>query len=571
MLFNLLLEKHHRQINLGLAFILIIYPFSLIFQCGELTDTGFHAYNFQVFFENLGSNKIDFLGFTSCLIGALWLKAFPSLGILGLKLLYLVFLYASILITYLLLKHLIENKTILLTTMFCAITFSERYTNFCYQSDIISWFFLIATGFFAIKSFELKNFWFVFISGLLFGVAVLMRFSDIVFLLIFPFIIFYKNYYLEKNNLETKNSDTIKFFSYFNIGFIFTVLLFIIILSITNIKDIYFSNIEFFGGKVNNSHNPSNLLNSYLFELLRFVPHFIGVNLMLIVITFLYNRTRKTNKFFLFIFFCTLVFILIYLIYGGYSYASLNKYLIPAVCFLPLFYSIINKDKFSNYSIILCALALSQVSGTDTGLFLKLSFGSIALIPLSLIILLDKKEIVYNSIKLNTVLIAKLSIFLFTFFSIFSKFASVYGVGDGISIRFKAIYVVNNEKMKGILTTIERAKHIESLCNSIENNSNIDSKMLIFGHEPMFYYLTNRRCAVKRFWFANNAINTQELFADINNTIKSDNAFPLIIDLKQKRLGEKGEKSLRIFLNNHGYKLIEAKKDFNIWKNIKSI
>ena len=91
-----LIEKHKRLLFFSFFSFVIIYPLVFIWQCGDLTDTGFFALNYQNFFTDLKLGKVDSLTFLSNLIGALWFKLFPNLGIIGLKFLYVIFLYGII-------------------------------------------------------------------------------------------------------------------------------------------------------------------------------------------------------------------------------------------------------------------------------------------------------------------------------------------------------------------------------------------------------------------------------------------------------------------------------------------
>jgi hypothetical protein len=227
--------------------------------------------------------------------------------------------------------------------------------------------------------------------------------------------------------------------------------------------------------------------------------------------------------------------------------------------------SLIKKDKFSTLVALFCVVTLTQVAGTNTGLFLKLDKGFMVLIPLSLLILSEKKQIVFENIKIHTKPVLVIGISFILFFSLFARIGWIYHVDSGITCRLRCIYPVEHKKMRGILTTKENAAHIKQLSSAIVKNIDNDKNVFIYGHQPMFYYLTETKPPVKKFWLVNNYVQIDELFHSLEKIIDSTGKYPMIVDTKQNIMGEEGQKRFEQFLKEYGYSCIERTKNFDIW------
>lgn len=101
-----------------LVFCTFFYPLLFIWQGIDLTDTGYHATNQHFFFEMLNDGTGNSMIFISNLIGAIWLKIFPYSGLFGLKILYLLFLYGIILLSYRILKQFCNEQNLIWMGLF---------------------------------------------------------------------------------------------------------------------------------------------------------------------------------------------------------------------------------------------------------------------------------------------------------------------------------------------------------------------------------------------------------------------------------------------------------------------
>jgi len=547
-----------------------MYPILFIFQGGDLTDVGYLAMIYQNFFDNLAAGKIIFAeSFLSQFIVATWFKFFPNFGILGLKVLYLLHLYTVVGIIFTILKKVTKNHLLLLVGIFSGLVFYTRYTPMILSYGSISWLFLILTSFSVFKGLTSRNNLYFFLSGVSLVFASLSRLSDIVFVLLMLFVIGYVNLYMNRANFSKYLWLSIKQYSIFISGVISSLVAVSLLFKYLDIYDTFIANLNLIGKSLEDTNTSSysllSLLKSYIRESIVFLPHLLSVVSLMLTTSLVYEYSKIKKSILPFVIFVILLFCTAFFVYKGFSYSSNIKYLVPAFCAFPLIMSLIKKDKFSSLVALFFILMFTQVAGTNTGLFLKLSNGFMVLLPLSILILSQKEQIILDNLKIHTKPILFIGIAFILFFSLFARIGWIYHVDSGITSRLRCIYPIDDKKMAGMLTTKANALHIKQLSSSIAKNIDKDRNLFIYGHQPMFYYLTETTPPVKKFWLTNNYIQVDELFTSLEKSIKSTGKYPMIVDTKQRIMGEKGQKRFEQFLKEYGYKCKERTENFDIW------
>ena len=553
---KILATSDYAKFNIILLSI-FLYPLILIFQGGDLTDTGFLATNYFFFFENINNGFARF--FLTNFIGAMWIKLFPGFGILGLRFLYLVFLWLSIIINYHLLRDFTKSKVLLLFSFFVSTVFLLRNITIFFDYDIASWAFISLANILLVKGNKNNNQTFFLISGIAVGIAMFCKISSLACLLLFILGLIY---------FRLK----IKFVLSFIFGFFLLVLVVFLLMDEFKVLDSYLKSISKLFGLVlfkedlglNTSH--SNLISIYVRSILYFIPFFCFT--IAVYVFIIYSFQLIKNKSLLFILILIIFSLSWYIINNGafrvwntyltFSYLSDLKYIVSGLCLLPLIYG----WRFSGVRFVLLILFLSvigQVLGTNTGLFFKLCYGLTALIPLAVVFLekANKSKFLFLTVFSDSLINFFLCFILF--FSVLSTIGFIYHVEYGIASRTKCTYVTDNPKMTHILTTKENKEKIEVISESITKNLLNFKEMYIFGHQPLFYYLTEKKPAIKNYWLSYNCRTADGLFYELKD-VK-----PVIIDTKEQILGESGQKKLLEFLNKHHYKLKEKNKFVNIW------
>jgi hypothetical protein len=557
-----------KKIEKILFILILIFPILLLFQGGDLTDEGSNALTYQNFYYNLQNNVTFSYSILSDFIGATWLYFFPDLGILGLKFLYLIFYYLIITLIYLVLREVTKNKLLLLFGIFCGVLFSERFTHFGFDRDTASWFFLMLTSFFIIKGLNKRKDIYFFFSGLIYIFACFSRFPDIVFIALLPLVLVYNHNYRVFSFRQI--SIPIKRFLLFIFGTTTSLIITMILFKYLDIYDVFISNLDFIKKSIDisnpSSHSLFNLLKRYFIEGLIFIPHLILIFSLIIIASLIFKYSNANKRYYIFSLFAILVFCTAFIFYRGFHAGSNIKYLVSAFCLFPLLFSIREKDKFSTLVVLFSAISLTQLAGSNTGLFLKLNKGFMVLIPIAIFILYERKEVVFMNTKIYTKPVLNIGISIILFLSAYLRVGTIYHVDRGIGSRLRAVYPIEHEKMRGIFTTKMKAKHIKALTNSIKRNLENQNNLFIYGHQPMFYFLTETIPQVENYWLVDNIVQVEELFSSLEESIKLKQKYPMIVDTKQNVMGESGQLKLEEFLKKYNYSCIERKENYNIWK-----
>lgn len=293
-----------RKINLSntalinlLFFSIIIYPILFIFQGGDLTDEGYLAMIYQDFFDNLAAGKIVVAEmFLSEFIGAIWFKFFPNFGILGLKILYLLYLYSVVGIIFTILKKVTKNHQLLLVGIFCGLVFSTRWTPMILAYDAISWLFLVLTSFFAFKGFTSRNNLCFFLSGVFLVFASLSRLPNIVFVLLMIIVVYYVNLYKNGATFSKYLWLSAKQYSLFISGVICSLIAVFLLFKHLDIYDVFIKNIDLFKNMTDSnnetSYSLSNLIKRYIRENIHFLPQLLSVVSLTVTTSLVYEYSK---------------------------------------------------------------------------------------------------------------------------------------------------------------------------------------------------------------------------------------------------------------------------------------
>lgn len=551
-----------------LTLLILVYPLLFIWQCGDLTDTGYFAIKYQNFFENLKAGQFSVITFLSDFIGASYMYFFPATGVLGLKFLYILFLYAIIFLIYYNLKDFTQNKILLLTGIYCAVAFSERATPFIFAYDIISWLLLLVTGTLIIKGWARRNSLLIFAAGAVFSTAVLCRFPSIIFIIIFPFVLLYSRVYKELIVSKHDIYNFVKEYLIFLTGFITLFTSGWLILNHFNLTSIVILNFISDFHFSSSSHSVTNNAINYLKEIIHFFPFLLLTISLLITTSLIFNYSEKSKSYYPLIMYLGLLFLLCIYVFRDLSYYGNLKYFIPAFCFLPLLVSVFNKDQYSTLVVLFLSLGIAQLAGTNTGFFLKLGYSFMLLIPLSFLILKERKLIEFGNIPIYNQSNLTLGICVIFVFCFISRTGYIYHVDQGPLCRLNSTYPIDHNLMKGIRTTQHNAKHINEVCSAIKNNIGKENTLFIYGHQPLLYYLTAHQPPVRKYWLTNNLVGVDELFGSLGESIRKTGKWPVIVDTKQFVMGESGEKKLNNFFKIYNYKKVVDQQSFSLWKKM---
>lgn len=540
---NILSSKHF------FISIVILYPIVFIFQCGDLTDTGFFANEFYFLQENFATQHVRSTILLTLILGHKWMLFFGPLGLMALKILHLLFLYTLVYFSYLSSQYFLKTNWLRHLSILCGLIFASRITNFIFDYDIASYTMLAASFYFLTKGMNKKIPTYFIISGLLLGIATLFRFPSL--LAIFPFIIIVL--FEQDNHINFRHP---RFLNWTNT--IFLLLSFCMIISLSFVITLYLNLDETIikgyssinnsvSGSDESSHGVYKLLYKYLSDCVKFTPHFISG----IVILFL-SRWSLQNKITSVLFFVSLgLFIFI-------QYGMLNKHDYDSnLKFLPLimlgFIFVSTKNMFKNASILLViAILLTQVAGSNTGLFLKLSYGMILSLPvfIGLFISSENKWI----LPIHRIKFSLLNLSLILVLSLISRWCWVYHVDDSLRARMEMNHTIQNPKLFGIVTSEKRANYIDDVMDILNDKFLADKDLLIANNEVLFYYLTNKAPLTVDFWLSNYT-NDKIILEEILRNHKNETI--IVLEEENGALQNISTKLMQTIKSKFAYKIIK--------------
>ena len=564
------LEMKYMDCFIGI--LIIFYPFLFIWQGGDLTDTGFHAIHCQNFFKDMTAGVIPSKTVLTYFIGGCWLEVFPRAGVLGLRILYVLFFQGILLFVYLTLKEL-KQRRVLLTGLLCGEVFALRFTGIIFNYDIVSAFFLMLTVVCIWRGFNKNPFWWLFAAGVSAGLAFLVRFPNILIALLIPAVFVYYSWIkFRGHSFKEKISLAVKQYVYFLSGFILVVLCFFMVLRINGLLGFYVSDLvsvkeTLMDGSGKSGHSLLNILYRYAQDVRSFLPYVLVVFFTGVAIS-CFDRFSKSRALTYAVGGLCVLWAMSHF-YGSFSYGNSIRYFVPALCVIPVFFALIlklNSDaRLCSLVLMACMIAFIGVAGSNTGLFLKLSYGLLLLIPLLGLLLWNCRSTEVAGMHVQWRALLSVSAVIILSMSVIIRTGWIYHVSSGLRSRLKATHSVDHKLMRGIYTTRERAEYVNDVLHSINLFIRDDNTLFIYGHEPLFYYLTEHRPPVRTFWMANNVTEPRVLFKKLRDGIFRTGSFPLVVITKKDVLGEKGLSLLCDFLEENNYECLEKTGKYEIW------
>jgi hypothetical protein len=408
---------------------------------------------------------------------------------------------------------------------------------------------LAASFYFLISGINKKISKYFVLSGILVGLATLFRFPS--FLAIFPFLVivlFEHDNYIKFRHPRLLNWTNTIFFS---MGFCVIISLSFFIALYLDVDETILKGFSSINNSVSgadeSSHGVYKLLYKYLSDCVKFTPHFI----LGIVILYLSRWTFK-SKITAALFYVSLgLFVFMqYRLLSKHDYDSNLKFL-PIIMLGFIFVS--TKYLFKNASILLIlAILFTQVAGSNTGLFLKLSYGMILSLPvfIGLFISSENKCI----LPVHRFKFSSLNLMLILVLSLISRWCWVYHVEDSLLARISMNHTIQNPKLFGIMTNEKRAHYINDVMGILNDKYLADKSLLIANNEVLFYYLTNKAPLTVDFWLSNYT-NDNIILEEIERNHKSQTL--IVVSEKSGSLENISTKLMLTLKAKFNYKIIK--------------
>lgn len=178
MIANIRFIDKHNNIAVFLAmFGMTIYASLNIFWGFELVDSGFHLTAFENVFDAPGSVTYNFMYYLTNIVGGFFMCCFPSMGIVGFRVLGALFILLSIWIMYLTLKSDIPISHLLLGASIIVICYVKAPYSF--NNGIFSCFLYVIAVVSIYKGFTIDNTLLIFFGGFVVGINIFTRIPNV--------------------------------------------------------------------------------------------------------------------------------------------------------------------------------------------------------------------------------------------------------------------------------------------------------------------------------------------------------------------------------------------------------
>jgi hypothetical protein len=546
-----ILEDFFDGMNDKLFFILIIFvQVIFIFQGLDFADSGFNADFYSRIFSDPGTVQYNFMYWFTGIIGGLWLKLFPGLGLLGLRIAAVLFTTVTFWITYDLLKKYLHTAPLRLS-LFLIILFLTTAIKEINYDDVTALFFMCAAWFLFTGLSREKSLR-IFLAGAFIALNTFSRLPNILGLALIMAIWF--SGYLNRNTVSQLLRQSLIFLAGFGL---MSVLLFLIMRSMHH--DVIFLNslrlARQIGGSQENSHSLYSMLKMYV------VHYGEALTISIVVIVALWSSSaawRRLKKdfpasipFLPIVKYGLLTILTVICIYRAKKDPDFWFYLFLfyAGTSLIVGFLIITGRQPKNLRILAaigCIMLLVMPVGSN---FVLMTVGKYAvwiIVPITVDFLLNiralSSRVVVSEntqhsyeqvidVKYMTGLRNSCIYLSLIFILSVTYFYPYFDRAD----RSKMRYAINNQHMHGIFTTQHRAQVINELLEQSARYVKPDDYVLAYDCIPMYYYMTDTKPYMHNswVWLYDDKVFKQELYKSLQET----HTYPVVIMQKRSTIG----------------------------------
>ena len=499
-------KKRIWEIYVIITFVLIYYSL-LSMQGFSFVDSGWYATFYSYIYDYPESVEYNYLYWFTGMIGGLFVKLFPNTGLYGIRLLGAINVVGILIVIYTIMKSKIDRIYIYIGIIFLAIFASYEYPSEFYHNNFSAFMYVVA-AMFLIKGADNEKKIYYFIAGIFLMINVFVRLPNVL-CLILPAIIFIV--YNKRYNM-TINNYVLPIIAGYFIGFMLLMVLMIINghfeLYVNAVKSL----MPIAQGDTENSHSLLRLtkinVNAYRSVLVN--GSFLFV--LIVIISSILNTSKvKAYKVLKNIVYVLAFLLFVYLIYRR-SYITILYYFL----LLSLFIALRDDDyKINILALISLFMLIVMPIGSDWSIFnynsaiwlsMPVMFYVINESEISIVFKLKENEniaIFANNLK-KVLILFMASFMLCVIYSIANQ--AFFDKGS----RLNKVYSINNEKLKYIYTTKEKAKIVNDMLSGISQYINKGDYLIAYESIPMVYYMTETIPFLNDSWLINSASTSLE-------------------------------------------------------------
>lgn len=507
-------DKHRNAKSWGEKFILliiIVYPLLFIRQGLDFTDTGFLLTNFQQIFNDPASIESSFRIWLTNVLGGIWVYFFgDSLGYIGYKLAAVFLVYATLYITYLILKPHIERK-ILLFGLFLALIFINR-SGYQFSYNSLTAFFYVLAAYFIVAGLRENNNKLIFFSGLVLGLNLFVRLPNVLGIFLVVCILFH--WHINKTGFSVQMRRVLCFI----LGYVSVILIILFIMYLLGHLHGYISALKStlpMLGDQYGHHRSDRLIDVFVFlhkmTLQKIEFLLLGLLVLLILLTV---SSRVTLRFFRQIIILAAAGAWLYLYRDLYRdwYAMISSVL--AVLYLVLLLYVLNfeKDRDLRTVSFTALLILVLAPAGSANAIVNAVLGMYIAIPIGFNYIWGIRELKVDIkpatsrsgagyfLRLNKDELKLIKIVVVGLFLVFTMKSAYYFTYRDSGNRWEMSHRVNHPRLKGVLTTEERAQVVEDLMSNLQAYVKEDDYLLAYEQISLVYFLTKTRPYLYSSW-----------------------------------------------------------------------
>jgi hypothetical protein len=545
------LEDFFDGMNDKLFFVLIIFAQVIfIFQGLDFTDSGFDADFYSRIFSDPSTVQYNFIYWFTGIIGGVWLKLFPGLGLLGLRLAGVLFTTVTFWITYDLLKKYLHTGPLRLSLFLILLFLSTSIKEINFE-DITAFFFMCASWF-LFTGLTREKYYMLFVAGIFISLNTFSRLPNLLGLALILAIFF--SAYLNRTTIRQVISQLFVFI----FGFISMSVCVIVLMKWMHHDVIFLNCLKMSGntgGSGVNSHNLVPMLKMYML-------HFgEAVSIAMVVIVALWSSSAAWRRirsdlpacipFLPILKYGVLILLTALCIYGAKNDPDFwfYLYLFYAGISLIVGFLIITGRQPKNLRILAaigCIMLLVMPLGDNFDLKAIGKYALWIIVPITVDFLLTIRalssrvvvsensrhsyEQVIDEKHMTGLRNACIYLTLIFILSI-TYYYPYFDRADRALMR----YSVNNSHMHGIYTTAGRAKVINELITESGRYVKPDDYVLAYDCIPMYYYMTDTKPYMHNswVWLYDDVVFKEELYKALRET----HICPVVIMQKRSTIG----------------------------------
>jgi hypothetical protein len=545
------LEYFFDRMNDKLFFVLIIcVQLIFIFQGLDFADSGFDADFYSRIFTDPSTVQYNFMYWFTGILGGAWLKLFPGMGLLGLRIAGVLFTTATFWIAYEMLKKYLHTGPLRLS-MFLIILFLATAIKELNYDDVTAFFFMCAAWYLLRGLIRGKSF-LLFLSGLFISLNTFSRLPNVAGLALIVAIWF--SGYLNGARLRQIVFQSLSFLA----GFLFMSVLLIGLMKFLHHDQIFLNSLRL-ARQIGNSHGNSHSL--YAMLKLYIVHYSEALIISTVVIVALWSSSAawrrlrtdipSSTPFLPALKFAILIILSAICIYRAKKDPDFwfYLYLFYAGTSLIVGFLIITGRQPKNLRILASIGTIMLLVMPLGSNYILMTVGKYAIwimVPVTVDYLLNIKalssrvvvsensrhsyEQVIDVRQMSGLKNACIYLTLIFIISV-TYYYPYFDRADRAHMRFP----IHNTHVKGIYTTESRARVINELLGQSALYVKPDDYVLAYDCIPMFYYMTDTKPYMHNswVWLYDDAVFKQELY----NSLRETRVCPVVIMQKRSTIG----------------------------------